>query len=448
MSYTVSRVWYGAAGYQSAWRYQSSTAGTLPAIVYFPGGGWKGAQREAWEVESIWTHGLNRTGGTYDGDYHVFVVHCAALGYTTQMITSNTPWSNATNYVVGDVRWHNGGSVERRYQCRQVNGPATSVVEPRVTSGWEDYWWEMGRGTRPWVDGTTYAVEAYVGNGSNWWQCIRAHTASAATDEPGAGTDWTEYWREVGPNEPLHNQLIDVVETTPGYLDQSITDAQTFMAWLKRNAATYSVDPDKIILAGSSAGGQRAGCAAYWYDLPWTGDSNPYQAREGTAQSNSRPAAVYLSITPVDLRLHTVSGLLPGLYGRDISDAQYVALPNSVKDSMSPMRVLKRTGLTVPTYMNYFGSRHDDSSTATIWSTNTYHHALNGWLLLQALTDDAPDGFAEDDGRHRLLESSATASSVDIYTDYNGTKTTTAYTTSSLTVADDFFAWAAARLGL
>ena len=45
-------------------------------------------------------------------------------------------WSNLIDYSVGNIS-ANGGSW---YVCTQINGPATTIYEPNVTSGWESYW--------------------------------------------------------------------------------------------------------------------------------------------------------------------------------------------------------------------------------------------------------------------------------------------------------------------
>ena len=45
-------------------------------------------------------------------------------------------YNNNTNYSVGNIAQKNGAY----YRCIQANGPATTVVEPTVTSDWESYW--------------------------------------------------------------------------------------------------------------------------------------------------------------------------------------------------------------------------------------------------------------------------------------------------------------------
>jgi len=46
---------------------------------------------------------------------------------------------------------------------------------------------------------TNYAVNDTVTNGGFTWQCIKAHDASAtASEEPGVGSNWEEYWNRFG----------------------------------------------------------------------------------------------------------------------------------------------------------------------------------------------------------------------------------------------------------
>ena len=45
-----------------------------------------------------------------------------------------------------------------------------------------------------WADTTVYALGDYSANGGVNYYCKQAHTSSAANDEPGSGTNWTDYW--------------------------------------------------------------------------------------------------------------------------------------------------------------------------------------------------------------------------------------------------------------
>lgn len=45
-------------------------------------------------------------------------------------------WNNTTNYTVGTIVTYSSNY----YECIQINGPSTTVVEPTVTALWENYW--------------------------------------------------------------------------------------------------------------------------------------------------------------------------------------------------------------------------------------------------------------------------------------------------------------------
>jgi hypothetical protein len=347
MAYTTTRVWYGPESYQWAVRYLPSThtigvSAPLPCIAYRPGGGWRGADVADLESRIWWTYGLNDGASAYNEDYAVFVVNTASIGYNRSKITGLTAWADATAYALGDYRGRSG--------------------------------------------------RLYV--------CIDAHTSSAANDEPGTGTNWDDYWREVGLNETGLPQVADLGECTPGGLDEMVSNVQQFMAWLKVNAAANGVDDTKIALAGASAGGQMAGCAAYAEEIPWARGGQVYGAARDVPRVSCRPRALLLSITPVDLTYHTQYGLLNGLYGEDSTDGAWVARDAAIKRAMSPLHVLRRTMNPLPTYMDHAGFGPHTAGTAFTGLTGTpYHHPDNGWLLLRYLASARPTGLGRTDCR-------------------------------------------------
>lgn len=347
MAYVTQRVWYGPESYQYAIRYLPSThtigvSAPLPCIVYRPGGGWKGADPADLASRIWWTYGLNDGASAYNEDYAVFVLQTASNGYNRSQATGLTAWADATAYALGDYRSNDG----------------------------------------------------------RLWVCIDAHTSSAANDEPGTGTNWDDYWREVGINESGAQQVADIGELTPGGLDEMVTNIQQFIAWLRVNGAAHGVDTTKIALAGASAGGQMAGCAGYAEDLPWARASQVYGAARDVPRVKSRPDAMLLSITPVDLRRHTTYGLLNGLYGEDSTDGAWNARPAAVKDAMSPLYVLQRTGFALPTYLDHAGfGPHTPGVAFTGLTGSPYHHPDNGWLLLRYLTSARPTGLGRSDCR-------------------------------------------------
>ena len=45
-------------------------------------------------------------------------------------------WNNTTNYTVGTIVTYSS----KYYECIQINGPSSTIVEPTVTALWENYW--------------------------------------------------------------------------------------------------------------------------------------------------------------------------------------------------------------------------------------------------------------------------------------------------------------------
>lgn len=101
-----------------------------------------------------------------------------------------------------------------------------------------------------------------------------------------------ETWSEVAPLYAREGYVVFAVDyrlAPPGgraRFPDPVGDVQTAVDWVLRNSATYSVDPGRIAVVGSSAGGHLALLAA------------------ATAEA-ARPDAIVLFSAPVDLeRLH------------------------------------------------------------------------------------------------------------------------------------------------
>jgi len=76
---------------------------------------------------------------------------------------------------------------------------SSSDTRPETGAHWADYWqsiyfaW-MG----PWSLSTFYtgySPQSFVTHSNAAWYCIGDHTSSAS-DEPGVGVDWEDYWRQ------------------------------------------------------------------------------------------------------------------------------------------------------------------------------------------------------------------------------------------------------------
>jgi hypothetical protein len=392
------RVWYGPESYQHAlWLKPTGftpggSPATLPTIVYRPGGGWAGADIADLYERIWWRFGLGDPTSSYEADYNVFVLNTASVGYNRHVFAAVLAWANGTVYAVGNRVRHGG----RRWVCWTAHTAATATDEPGVGSSWESKWRDVGpAGLAEWVDGTAYTLGTQVGRGSRPYTCIDAHTAVLADNEPGVGATWDTKWREVGRNETADRQVTDQGELTPGGLDEAVGNVQQFVGWLRRNTATYGINPAQICVAGASAGGQLAGCAAYAESIPWAKDSQIYGAARDAFYTSTQPNAALLSITPVDLVRHTVYGLKNGLYGEDASDAAWVARPASEKRAMSPLYTLKRTGLAIPTCLDFLGYGTHSLNVFTGLTGEPYHHPDNGGLLMQYLAAARTTGIGQ-----------------------------------------------------
>lgn len=80
-----------------------------------------------------------------------------------------------------------------------------------------------------WATGETYAEEALIHNSFKWYICTDSHTADG-DNEPGAGDDWEDYWREATSDESNRFDLDDYIDTS--LLDKIIRviyDGRTLM---------------------------------------------------------------------------------------------------------------------------------------------------------------------------------------------------------------------------
>jgi len=74
-----------------------------------------------------------------------------------------------------------------------------------------------------------------------------------------------------------------------------VQDVKCAVRWMRANAATYGIDPNRIALVGGSAGGHLAMMAAYTSDLP------KFEGNGGHANASSRVQAVVNLYGPSDL---------------------------------------------------------------------------------------------------------------------------------------------------
>lgn len=396
MAYVTQRIWYGLEPYQFMTRYLPSThvvgvSSPLPCIVHRSGGGYKGSD-EAELVTRMWyTNGLNDATSDHNETYAVCLLQTAGVGYNNRKLTGLTAWVTATSYALGDYRASSTGRLFR---------------------------------------------------------CVSAHTSSA-TDEPLVGANWEDYWTELGPNDTGQQQIANQGELTPGGLDEGPLNAQQAIAWLRLNGLAHGIDPNKIALSGASAGGTIAGCAAYGDEMPWARRGVIHSAGRHIPRHSPRPNALILSITPVDFTRFTAFSLLNGLLLENMSDAVWTAQPPSRKEAISPLWVLKRTTMALPTYLDYIDQgmsplSHTSGTAFTQLTGAPAHLPDNGWLMLQLLAGARPAGLGRTDCR--FVEHDTTGG-YRSYSAFNDAAASNIGTTVQ-EVADHMFEWLNGILGV
>ena len=129
----------------------------------------------------------------------------------------------------------------------------------------------------------------------------------------------------------------------------ALTDAQTAVRWLRANAATYGVDPNRIAIGGSSAGAITALNVGYNGDTPAPGRS-PGSRRACRPRSSISGARARRRSNAGDapaLLFHGTSDLLvPYASGKKTDDAAKAAGPRVVPDHLAGRRA------TCPTRQN------------------------------------------------------------------------------------------------
>lgn len=130
-----------------------------------------------------------------------------------------------------------------------------------------------------------------------------------------------------------------------------IHDVKRAIAWMKENAKKYAVDPDKIIVAGGSAGGYLALMAAFTFDDP---DFLPADLREKD-MSVCSVVALYPATDLKDLYYHTNQHLttrtLPGKPKKKVPTEMPAWMKKRIGKDLHRLGMDKRfdnVGLTAP----------------------------------------------------------------------------------------------------
>jgi acetyl esterase/lipase len=165
-----------------------------------------------------------------------------------------------------------------------------------------------------------------------------------------------------------------------------IEDLRCAIAWVKRYAAAYHVDPDRIALLGRSAGGHLALLAAY--DEPSHAGS---PAPAGNRLVNGRVAAVIAIYAPTDLRMwlsmpeSEVSRFLGGTVAQK-PEAYHEASPLELaRDGLPPTLLVQgyRDDLVAPAHTELLANKLAPTGTPAVtlrvpWARHGFDAFLSG----------------------------------------------------------------------
>jgi len=270
------------------------------------------------------------------------------------------------------------------------------------------------------------------------------------------GVDWPSgfdvavppdfYWENIGAelDEAAGVQRIrGRGEGTPAYAAQAALDVQLAVSHVRKNAAALNVDPDKITIYGSSAGGHAVAIAAYGPDLIRTAPVDPRAINAGR-MGDGRPNAVMLDITPAFLNEYVTTNVgnnglflafmrdAYGIKSQSLGFSAWQDYPEDFKKSLDGAALISTTRKTLPTIFISTGFKYSDRSASQVqngaavpaaWNSGTTYnqhdaviHDSKFWIAQQASTGSTPgtnyDNWAQAGGNGAL--------SPEVHHAYNG----------------------------
>lgn len=103
--------------------------------------------------------------------------------------------------------------------------------------------------------------------------------------------------------------------------DACVEDAKSAVRWLRKNAATLGIDPDRIVASGGSAGGHIATCTAL---------VEGFEAEGEDASVSSRPSALVLFNPALDM------AAIGDRFGLDAGTARKISPNHQLKKDLPP----------------------------------------------------------------------------------------------------------------
>lgn len=141
----------------------------------------------------------------------------------------------------------------------------------------------------------------------------------------------------------------------PSLYPDGFNDTACAVQFIKDNAASFGINPSKVVLFGSSAGGTNALHTAFRRSQPYFAKTSPAMPRRFAYRSSSSVAAVVNFIGPIDFRYdeeegtetwtynHNTAGW-SGLFGHSLTDsgAEWSSAElDAVKEAASPLAYIE-----------------------------------------------------------------------------------------------------------
>lgn len=429
-------------------------AGLKPAFVYVPGGGW--GLRDPLVVTADYAgtapfmQSLLESGGTYENAYRVFVPFVASIscnaprGAAHESADGNSAWAPTTSYTKGDVIYHNGYMYRANRDITglgsdPVDGTASTTAVHEPFPAFECEVISSGTTTASsfltdqTFNGTaTYhnfgGDNALVVMGSDGEQAqlastdLNAGTIRLAVANGGLNTIpsvgdtvkvFCSDWTQVANSDSDIPRIANRGEGSAAFGGQSVADINRLIGWIRNKKDYLNIDPDKVVLMGSSAGGQAAGCAAWSDQGAFGGKQHHTSANQSIPQDPTKPNALVLEITQAKAeRFADTSGagytqqgqylsFMASLYGdaRLSTAANWQAYPDEIKKSLDPYDAASRSGQMMPTALLYnLDEGYDDTRTEDqIYNGDTtftpeVHHSYHGRVYFDKLRKTVAQG--------------------------------------------------------
>lgn len=156
------------------------------------------------------------------------------------------------HYISGHLE--NFGSKNLEKTMSQNNDPALDSLYKESVNSWKDHTIK----TYKTVDGYELSIHVFTNDSISSLKPVMVYFSGGSWTE--GNPEWSFYncadyakrgWVAVS----VEYRLADRHETTPF---EAVKDARSAIRWLRKNATTYNIDPNRIVVSGNSAGGHLA----------------------------------------------------------------------------------------------------------------------------------------------------------------------------------------------